>query len=129
MFACQSPEAVINKKEGLQSLTKLMEELNTAPALKPMITGIIRHVQKGAAPTNRSFDFANFGGNLTRRNIFRGQAEIGWTNFLCGRWGVTWRQAQQTHYLKTKSRKSVRLWAIAVLKKLFLVKMGYVAVS
>ena len=91
MFACQSPEAVINKEKGLQSLTKLMEELDTAPALQPMITVVIRHVQKGTAPTNRSFDFENFGGNLTTISVFRDQSEIGWTNFLCGRWGVTWR--------------------------------------
>ena len=41
MFACQSPEAVINKEKGLQSMTKVMEDLDTAPALLlvlPMIT-------------------------------------------------------------------------------------------
>ena len=46
MFACQTPSVVMNKEKGLQSLTKMMEELDTAPALKTMITGIIRHVQK-----------------------------------------------------------------------------------
>ena len=52
MFACQAPEAVINMEKGLQSLIKLIEELNTTPVLQPMITGIIRHVQKGLSPTN-----------------------------------------------------------------------------
>ena len=41
MFGCQAPEAVISKEKGLKSLTKLMEDLNTTPALRPMITGII----------------------------------------------------------------------------------------
>ena len=100
-----------------------MEDLNTAPALQPMITGIIRHVQKGTSPTVYSFGFENFGGNLTRTiSIFRDQSKIGWTNFLCGRWGVTWKLAQQRHYLKIKSRKSPRLWAIAILKKLLLLR-------
>ena len=82
MFACQAPSAVINKEKGLQSLTKMMEQLDTAPALKPIITGIIRHVQNGTTPTVRSFGFTNFGGNLTTRSIFRDQADIEWTIFF-----------------------------------------------
>ena len=35
---------------------------------------------------------------------------------------MTWRQAQQRHYLKMKSKKSARLWAIAILKKLLLLR-------
>ena len=84
MFACQAPSAVRNKEKGLQGLTKMMDELDTAPTLKPMIKGMIKHVQNGTAPTARSFGYANFGSNLTTRSIFRDQAEIGWTNFLCG---------------------------------------------
>ena len=109
MFAYQAPSAVRNKEKRLKGLTKLMDELDTAPALKPMITGIIRHVQTGTTPNARSFGYANFGSNLTTRGIFRDQAEIGWTNFLCGRWGVIWRKAQQRHYLRMKLRKSARL--------------------
>ena len=99
-----------------------MEDMNTAPALMPMITGIIRHVQKGTTPTVHSFGFEKFGDNLTTISIFRDQSEIGWTNFLCGRWGVKWKLAQKRHYLKMKSRKSPRLWLIAILKKLLLLR-------
>ena len=88
-FACQALSVVINKEKALKSLTKMMEELDTTPALKPMITGIIRHVQKRTTHTARSFDLANFGGNLTTISLFKDQAEIGWTNFLFIRWGVT----------------------------------------
>ena len=77
MIACQAPKAVINKEKGLKSLKKLMEDLNTAPALQPMITGIIRHVQKATSPTVHSFGLENFGGNLTTISIFRDQSEIG----------------------------------------------------
>ena len=99
-----------------------MDELDTAPALKQMITGIIRHVQTGTAPNARSFGYANFGSNITTRSIFRNQAAIGWTNFLCGRWGVKWKEAQKRHHLRMKSRKSARLWVIAILKKLLLIR-------
>ena len=78
MFGCQAPEAVISKEKGLKSLTKLMEDLNTAPALQPMITGIIQHVHKGTSPTVHSFGFENFGGNLTTISIFRDQHAIGY---------------------------------------------------
>ena len=47
---------------------------------------------------------------------------IGWTNFLCGRWGVKWKEAQQRHYLGMKSRKLARLWVIAIIKKLLLLQ-------
>ena len=99
-----------------------MDDLDTAPDLKPMITGIIRHVQNGTAPTARSFGYANSNSGLTTRSIFRDQAENGWTNFLCGRWGVKWKEGQQRHYLRMKSRKSTRLWVIAILKKLLLLQ-------
>ena len=87
-----------------------------------MITGIIRHVQNGTAPTAWSFGYANFGSGIITRGIFRNQTEIGWTNFLCGRWGVKWKEAQQRHYLGMKSRKLARLWVIAIIKKLLLLQ-------
>ena len=74
----------------------MMEELDTAPALKPMINGIIRHVQNGTAPTSRSFGYANFGGGITTTSIFEDQVGIGWTHFLCGRWGVKWKSTEET---------------------------------
>ena len=74
MFACQAPSTVRNKKKGLKGLTKMMDDLDTVPALKPMITGIIRHVQTETAPTALSFGYANFGSNFTTRSIFRDHA-------------------------------------------------------
>ena len=90
----------------LKSLTKVMEDLKTDPIIQLMICGASQHVQKNSVPTIQYVPFTNFGGNLTTISIFNDQSEIGWINFLCGRWGVTWKQAQQRHYLKIKSKKS-----------------------
>ena len=56
------------------------------------------------------------------KNIFEDQAEIGWTNFLCGRWGVKWKEAQKRHYLIMNKGKSARLWVNAILRKLLLLR-------
>ena len=99
-----------------------MEDLDTEPTLQKMILDAIRQVQKNCVPTRQYVPFTIFGDNLTSISIFRDQSEIGWTNFLCGRWGVTWKEAQKLHYLKIKSKKSARLWVIAILKKLMLLR-------
>ena len=89
-----------NKEKGLKVLTKLMDDLNSSPDLTTMIIGCITHVQNGTNLTARSMGYANFGSGITTRSIFEDQAEIGWTNILCGRWSVKWKEAQQRHYLK-----------------------------
>ena len=109
MLACQAPSAVKNKKNGLKTLTKLMDNLDNIPDLTTMIIGCIRHVQNGTTPTARSVGYVNFGSGITTRSIFEDQMEIGWTNFLCGRWGEKWKEAQQRQYLRIKKRKSARL--------------------
>ena len=122
IFACQAPSAVNNKGKGLKGLTKLMGNHNTSPDLKIMIIGCIRHVQNGTTPMARSVGYANFGSGITTRSIFEDQAGIGWTNFLCGRCGVKWKEAQKRHYLRMNKRKSAHLWVIAILKKLLLLR-------
>ena len=79
-------------------------------------------MQNDITPTARSVGYANFGSGITTRSIFEDQTEIGWTNFLCGRWGVKWKEAQKRHYLRMNKRKSAHLWVIAILKKLLLLR-------
>ena len=95
MFSYPAPSAAKNREKGLKSLEKMLDEYDTASSLKPMIIGTIRHVQSGTTPTGRSFGHAIFGGSLTTRSILEDQASIGWTNFLCGRWGMKWKEAQR----------------------------------
>ena len=104
-----------------------MEDLDTAPALQPIITGIIRHVQKGTAPTVHSFGFDKFGGNLTTISIFRDQSEIGWTNFLCGRWGVE--AGTETTLFEDQVQKITSSVGNCNIKETINASLGYVAVS
>ena len=60
-------------------------------------------------PSAQSFGYANFGGGITIRSIIEDQVDIGWTNFLCGRWSVNWKEAQKRHYLRMNKRKAARL--------------------
>ena len=118
MITCQAPKAVKNKETSLTGLTKVLEDLDTSPTLTKMIIRSLRHVQNSTDPATQSFGYANFGGGITTRSIFEDQADIGWTNFLCGRWGVKWKEAQKRHYLQMNKRKSARLWVITILEKL-----------
>ena len=99
-ITCQAPSAVKNKEKGLKGVLKLLDDLDTSPELKTMIVGGLRHAPNSTTPTSQSFGYTNFGGGITTRSIFEDQADIRWTNFLCGRWGVKWKEAQKRHYLR-----------------------------
>ena len=120
IFTCNAPTTMKNREKSLTGLMKVLEDLNTSPTLTKMIIRSLRHVHNGTIPSAPSFGYANFGGGITIRGIIEDQADIGWTNFLCGRWSVIWKEAQKRHYLQINKRKSAYLWVIAILKKLLL---------
>ena len=97
MFTCQDPSAIKNWRKNLNKLQKEMEYLETAPIITRTIIGSLRHVHNGTNPSVYSFGDSAFGGGITIRGIIEDQADIGWTNFLCGRWSVKWKEAQKRH--------------------------------
>ena len=60
------------------------------------IIGSLRHVHNGTTPSVYSFGKADFGDDITIRSSMEDQTDISWTKFLCGRWGVKWKEAQKT---------------------------------
>jgi len=81
----------------LKELKKELEDLETAPMITKTIIGRLRNVHNDTTPSIYSFGNSDFGGGITIRSIIEDQADIGWTNFLCGRWGVKWKEAQKSH--------------------------------
>jgi len=122
ILTCKGPSAVKNCEKNLESMTKLLKDLDTSPALEKTIIGGLTHAHNGTTPSVREYDYVDFGDGITLRNIIENQTNIRSTNFLCGRWGVKWKEAQQRHYLRMNKKKSARLWIIAILKKLILVQ-------
>ena len=116
MITCKAPLAVENRKKNLDSLTKELKELDTSPAIATGIIGCCNHAHNGNTPSVREYGHIDFVGGITLRKIIKGQASIGWTSFLCARWGVKWKEVQQQHYLLMNKKKSARLWIIAILK-------------
>merc|ERR1712115_111441 len=49
------------------------------------------------------------------------QEDIGWMNFVLGRWTPQWLTVQQAHFTRTLSKKSPKQWSIAIIHKLLLV--------
>ena len=86
------------------------------------IIGSLRHVYNDTTPSVHFFGHMYFGGGISLRSIIVDQADIGWTNFLCGRWSLKWKEVQKRHYLQMNKRKSARLWTIAILEKLLLIQ-------
>ena len=113
---------VENRKKNLDSLAKDLKDLDTSPTLSTAIIGCLYHTHNGTTPSVREYGHVDFGGGITLRKIIEDQTSIGWTNFLCGRWGVKWKEAQRRHYLRMHKKKSARLWTIAILKKLILIQ-------
>ena len=94
MLTCKAPSAVENRKKNYDSLAKDLKDLETSLAIARAIIGCCNHAQNGTTPSVREYRHVDFGGGITLRNIIEDQASIGWTNFLCGPWGVKWKEAQ-----------------------------------
>ena len=122
LFTCKAPTVVTNREKNFISLTKLLKDLDTAPTLEKMIIGSLRHVHNGTTPYVESFGHGNFGGGIRIRGIMEDQANIGWINFLCKRWGVKWKEAQKRHNLRMNKKKLARLSIIAILKKIMMIQ-------
>ena len=122
MFTCQATSATDNLEKNLKGLKQKLEVLETAPIITRAIIGGLREVHKGATPSVYSCGTGSFDGSITISGIIRDQADIGWINFLCRRFSVQWKEAQKRHYLRIGSKKSPRLWAIAILEKLLMIR-------
>ena len=121
MFTCQGSTAVKNRKKNLARFTKVLDGLEKVPTITKVIIGSLRHVHNDNTPSVYSFDNANFGGDISIKGFIEDQADIGWTNFLCGRWTVKWKEAQMREYLQMNKRKSAHLRIIAIFEKLHLI--------
>ena len=88
MFTCKGPLVIKNREKNLKELKKELEDLETAPMTTQTIVGSLRHVHNDNTPSVYLFGNSDFGGGITIRGIMEDQADIGWTNFLCRRWGV-----------------------------------------
>ena len=100
MFTCKGSAAINNCEKNLKEFKKELEDLETAPIITRTIIGSLRHVHNDTTPSIYSFGDSVFGGGIKIRGIIEDQADIGWTNFLCGRWSVKWKEAQKRHYLQ-----------------------------
>ena len=88
MFTCQAPSAIANCEKNLKELKQELEELETAPIITRAIIGGLRAVHKGATPSVYSCGTGTFDGGITISGIICDQDDIGWVNFLCGRFSV-----------------------------------------
>ena len=80
------------------------------------------HAHNGTTQFVQEYGHVDFGCKIKLKKIVKDQTSIRWTNFLCGRLGLKWKEAHRRHYLHMNKKKSTHLWTIAILKKLILIQ-------
>ena len=93
-------------KKNLTEFKQELEEWKTAPMITQAMIGGLRAVHKGATPSVYSCGMGSIDGGITISGIIKDQADIGWINFLCGRFSIQWKEAQKRHYLRIGTKKS-----------------------
>ena len=85
--------------------------------------GSPRRIRK-RLPVRNVLVFCNkfFGEGVTLSGIIADQEEIGWNNFVLGRWSTLWQQAQLLHYKSIGSKKSAKRWTIEALHHLMMMR-------
>ena len=122
MLTYKGPTAVTNRENKLTGFKKNLDDLEIAPIITTTIIGSLRHFYNDTNPSVYSFDHVDFGGDISCRGFIEDQADISWTNFLCGRWSVKWKETQTRHYLQINKGKLARSWTIVILEKLLLIQ-------
>ena len=119
-----SPDEGANKVfgKGIKELEQIMEEKETAPELQQAIIGGMNGVRSGTRPHPYTFGRANFGRGLSLQSILSDQADISWIKLFLGRWSIKWKEAQKHHYRNMNKKKSARSWAVAIIKKLMMIR-------
>ena len=93
IFTCSNEETTKVYNKSIRELDTIMEGLKIAPEIQTAVIGILKRVRSGNKPTPYSVSSGSFRSGLTISGIIRVQAEIGWINFLCGRWSAKWKEA------------------------------------
>ena len=117
VLRCQDKKSKVNFKEKLdETLIPTMESTNTAPSLQKALLQILLKWRDGKKITPTDYPVI-FGIREAIRDQNRG---LGWNNFVLGRWSPKWQLAQQQFYTCTKSKRTSKRWATAIIHKLLL---------
>jgi hypothetical protein len=117
VLRCQDKKSKMNFKEKLDEiLIPTMESTNTAPSLQKALLQILLKWRDGKRITPNDYPEI-FGIREAIRDQNRG---LGWNNFVLGRWSPKWQLTQQQFYTRTKSKRTSKRWASAIIHKLLL---------
>ena len=109
-------------EKGLDEMKTILEELETESTLQAAILGALQLIYCGIILHTHAFGLTDFSDGLTLPGIMRDQHRLGWINFFAGQWGIKWKEAQKRHYLRMNRKKSTKLWVVAILKKMMMIR-------
>mgnify|MGYP003519673277 CR=1 FL=1 len=113
VWLCQEVEAKCIRKEGISSISRWMEETQTAPEIRAVIKTRMSQWSDGRPMPPIQTNTAGL------QDALHAQDAIGWDNFFEGCIAKEWEQVQDAHYKWCRSRKSGRRWTIALIQKLW----------
>ena len=85
----------------------------TSPEIQRCFKAALYHHQRGSWN-----EFENIRFSLPIIAAIKEQTEIGWDNFLVGRWSVKWQDIQEKFNKLMKNKRSHQRWATAIIRKL-----------
>ena len=112
VLRCDHPKSKAHFNSKIADITKCLSDSLTHPELQNSFIKILNDWRKG-----RTITPASFATTFGIRNAVRDQDQIGWDNFLLGRWSTKWQKVQQRHFKHTESQRSSLRWTTCIINK------------
>ena len=113
VLLCSNQKTKSNFNLNLAKIRNCLSTNQTLPRLQRTIITILKKWRNGRTITKSEFT-KDFG----IRDAIEDQANIGWNNFVMGRWSKKWRLVQQRYIKQTKSKRSSLRWTTSIINKL-----------
>jgi hypothetical protein len=111
VLLCPNQEAADIWEKSIQDLDKWMQSRDTALNIRTAICAGLRAWRNGTPVLTDGYP-------EILKQALQQQSRIGWRNLIEGFPAKKWTEAQAQHYIWTKSRRTGRRWAAALVKKL-----------
>ena len=114
LLVCKGPTADSTWKERIADLHEWLSKQDTAPAIRKSIIEGLEHCRSGMWATPPSVAPQN----PTSQAVIQ-QNRIGWQGLFVGRLAIGWERFQSMYWKRRKKRKSSKLWAASLLRRLW----------
>ena len=117
ILCCPNQDATIFATDNIQDkMQTAFDSTSTPDYISKAILKILLDLRRGRPIRPSDFDIPELQSAIQSQ-----QDNIGWTNFLLGKWSLRWRHVIQSYYDSISSKCSAKRWVTAIIHKLLLV--------